>query len=704
MSGGMEMKAKKDLLVIAAMAVTVALAACSKDKNKSSGADPNSMNGPVTEQAFSEKYQFELNGCNTGKHEFSSDSQADVTKQLCEALQNEELNKSCAQPLRKNFFDKKCPSVSWSPVYPKPANPAEPSEPAPVQQDRDEAKEREIREVLKYALVDSFEVKEDLAADLTTFANTLSEDMKSCGFSYVGPKCTNYHAFAGTYEGTLFDPNGESIFMTDLRFDGIDSNILFAFKMKDENGLSSEEMKIYIKVQEKAAAQSIKDYLASANVQLISTVKIAQDFMATAKDRVQSPNTLKELYHMAHQLNEINTRSSSPDASLSSLLVKSFIDNKALFVDGSEDYQYRAYSLAGSLGANDAQKVEIAEEMMKSSDDGIKQFAAVQILLIDSSRIELKPIVVSALQNKRWDVRKNAITALSNTTLSVAEQNKIIEMIGDTDNDVRKEAIRVVDQMALSDEHFATLQNLSNSGNWAVRNESARLAGKVDGDASTIHLISKMGDTDNDVRSQIFQQLDARTMHVGLVSSLETQMSSNNWAVRKDAATLLGKIKEVESTKVLIKKMSDSDNDVRKEIVGILNQDDRTIDGRVLGDLSSKAGDGNWAVRKDVALLIGKISGDDASKKLIEMLSDTDNDVRKAVNESLASRNMNSNLVGSLSGQLSNNNWAVRKDAATYLGKINHASSLAALNTRLAVETDNDVKAEITKSIAAISN
>ncbi|MEZ4871340.1 MAG: hypothetical protein R2827_03650 [Bdellovibrionales bacterium] len=53
---------------------------------------------------------------------------------------------------------------------------------------------------------------------------------------------------------------------------------------------------LYVKNQDKQNNQSIKEYLESASVQLISTAKISMDFIATAKERVQSPQSLKELY------------------------------------------------------------------------------------------------------------------------------------------------------------------------------------------------------------------------------------------------------------------------------------------------------------------------------------------------------------------------------------------------------------------------
>ncbi len=44
-------------------------------------------------------YQFDLNGCETGQHQFSA------LKQMCEALKDDELNKFCALSLRENHYN-----------------------------------------------------------------------------------------------------------------------------------------------------------------------------------------------------------------------------------------------------------------------------------------------------------------------------------------------------------------------------------------------------------------------------------------------------------------------------------------------------------------------------------------------------------------------------------------------------------------------
>lgn len=49
-------------------------------------------------------YQLSLNGCDTGKHSFSSQGE------LCDGLRNQKLNNSCAESMRANEYKNRgCP-------------------------------------------------------------------------------------------------------------------------------------------------------------------------------------------------------------------------------------------------------------------------------------------------------------------------------------------------------------------------------------------------------------------------------------------------------------------------------------------------------------------------------------------------------------------------------------------------------------------
>lgn len=57
---------------------------------------------------YSDSYQYEENGCDTGKMVFEGSSPEEVNKMLCEALQDDELNRGCAYEMRLARFKKSC--------------------------------------------------------------------------------------------------------------------------------------------------------------------------------------------------------------------------------------------------------------------------------------------------------------------------------------------------------------------------------------------------------------------------------------------------------------------------------------------------------------------------------------------------------------------------------------------------------------------
>lgn len=52
-------------------------------------------------------YEFDVNGCSTGKHTFNS------RDAYCKALADEALNNGCAYSLRKQTFEANCPGYTW---------------------------------------------------------------------------------------------------------------------------------------------------------------------------------------------------------------------------------------------------------------------------------------------------------------------------------------------------------------------------------------------------------------------------------------------------------------------------------------------------------------------------------------------------------------------------------------------------------------
>lgn len=112
-----------------------------------------------------------------------------------------------------------------------------------------------------------------------------------------------------------------------------------------------------------------------------------------------------------------------------------------------------------------------------------------------------------------------------------------------------------------------------------------------------------------------------------------------------------------------------------------------------------------WDVRRRAisGLAKAQLSVDD-QKLVIAKMDDADGDVRQEIVSRLQARALTVEMVQPLKKHFSSNSWEVRRDTAILLGKIKNQKALDALSEQLAVETDSDVKQQITVSIAAIRN
>ncbi len=95
------------------------LAACGKESKSKISQDNAVAPSSENSKQIKDSYQFVLNGCDTGKHEFIGDDSDSVKKQLCDALQDDKLNASCAESLRLEQFKVRCSGYKWSPRYEK---------------------------------------------------------------------------------------------------------------------------------------------------------------------------------------------------------------------------------------------------------------------------------------------------------------------------------------------------------------------------------------------------------------------------------------------------------------------------------------------------------------------------------------------------------------------------------------------------------
>lgn len=743
-------------IIFAAVILPMIMVSCSNSS------DSDQKKQGQGDSQYKESYQLVANRCDTEKHDFISQSAADVKKQLCDALQNDRLNRGCAEQLRREMFEIKCSGFVWTPVYDEPTPVITPIDPKLPN-------ENLVRENLRYALVDSYQVESSLDAALKKLTVQVSEDMALCGLSYMGPKCLNYDSRPDGYSGKLYEENNGHLFVSNLSLKDWPADVIFAFNIRNSDQLFSEELTVYLKKKDKNGQQSITEYLADpAAAQILSKIRIqTQNITEIATEKLQNPENLKQLYHLSHLLKADESDSGKTNPKLNKFLVDRFEKNQNFFSESTEtNYQYAAFEFLEDLRATKPILIAIADALLKVDKEEIQQFAAVQILFLGQLRIELKPIVLNALDHKRASVRIKAIKGLALMTLNTDEQNKIILKMNDVDYYVRNAAYSAADSFTIQESQLPILKSfLAESKFTEIRKYTATLVGKMAGQAATTLLISSMSDEDYYVREEINNQLKKKNLSDTDIPELKLQMQSTFTATRRFVVNLLGKINSESANNELIISMSDDDYYVREAIAEILKSktlNENNLSGLkaqlastytatrmavagLLGKIGSDSAlialikamsDDDYyvregvfnelinqqlqpshlqylsqqlksqftAVRMNAAKLIAKISGDASVTLLIKHVSDDDYYVREQILNILDSKAMDKNFVDPLSNEFSSSYTEVRKNIAKLLGKIKSKESLDALNARLKVESDYYVKEEINNAIKAIGN
>jgi HEAT repeat protein len=665
---------------------------------------------PSTQQ-FKESYRLNLNGCDTGKHDFGSDASADdVKKQLCQALQDDDLNASCAEPLRKEFFDKKCGGMAWTPKYKIEKSKVSTPPPAPMNQVNqgvdssipDLATLNAVRDVLSKILVEKYEVNSELTNIEKQDATKLAEDMMSCGLSYLGPKCLSYQIFAGYYNGIMSKIDGKYVFYSEIKLNIAGPLIAMVFTMDQVQPsvkVSALEVSRILKPRDN---QPLDQYLQDRSaLNLLVKITPTNDFESAAIKRIQNPRDVRELYLVSKMLLE-NRTGRDGFQGIKAAVVSAFTKNKAIIIQASDDtYQEAVLSfITERLELKQSTLIDICEGLIKSPSKNVKQIAATIILDARPARTELKPIVLSTLKNERWDVRKKAVSALSKVQKTTAEENKLIEVISDSDADVRKEAVTAASKISVTDSHLAVVTSLSTDENWEVRIEAAKLLSRISSPASLRLLIGMMRDSDDDVRRQVNALLAQKNPGSSSTADFAEQMKSDNWDVRSQAAVFLGKVGTDQAMLVLINKMDDSDDDVRATIMKQLSA--APMKDSYVHDLSAKYSSENWDVRKNVSILLGKNTSISATKALIAHMDDSDADVQAQIASLLEGRVLPNSVVDVLAKNFSSENWEVRRVVAKLLGKIKSPASSSALEKQLTKESDDEVKTQIISSLKTI--
>jgi HEAT repeat protein len=195
--------------------------------------------------------------------------------------------------------------------------------------------------------------------------------------------------------------------------------------------------------------------------------------------------------------------------------------------------------------------------------------------------------------------------------------------------------------------------------------------------------------------------LEAQPDRTDLKPTVLQAVQNSYWSIRKMALMALSKTK-ITSTEqnILIRSIDDPDADVQLEATTIVRK--FNINQEHLPEVAKLATSMSWTVRRESANLLSTINSPESIMGLINMLADSDGDVRTAVMSHLKSKTLSHAMIQPLALNFKATAWTVRRDVAILLGKIKSPDSRDALINQLAVESDTDVQKQLRASLKAL--
>ena len=206
-------------------------------------------------------------------------------------------------------------------------------------------------------------------------------------------------------------------------------------------------------------------------------------------------------------------------------------------------------------------------------------------------------------------------------------------------------------------------------------------------------------------------------------------LRDEDWAIREEAAALLGTFKDSRAVGPLVTLLRDRDRSVREAAIGALRaigapsvealgaclrESDLAVqesasailstvaDRRVLLPLIEALGSGDWIVRMHAAKALGRIGAMEAVAPLVPLLQDKVKAVREETAAALAS--IGEAAIPALLDALRHDEWLVRLHAVESLGKTKSPRAVEPLLSVLFNDRDSAVREDAVRALGEIGD
>ena len=206
-------------------------------------------------------------------------------------------------------------------------------------------------------------------------------------------------------------------------------------------------------------------------------------------------------------------------------------------------------------------------------------------------------------------------------------------------------------------------------------------------------------------------------------------LKDDDWAIRQEAAVLLGRLKDPRAVSPLASILRDPDRSVREAAVEALTSIgapamsalgtcladpnlsvqeaasavlSSIADNSVLDQLLPALRSQNWIVRMHATKALGRIQDPESISSLVPLLQDTVKAVREEASSALAA--IGNPAIPSLVDLLTHQEWLVRLHAVEALGKTTSSGAVAPLIATAVNDADSAVREDAVRALGSIGN
>jgi HEAT repeat protein len=221
-------------------------------------------------------------------------------------------------------------------------------------------------------------------------------------------------------------------------------------------------------------------------------------------------------------------------------------------------------------------------------------------------------------------------------------------------------------------------------------------------------------------------------LRLGMADAVAEQIAAlkdEDWAIREEAATMLGTLRDPRAVAPLVSVLCDGDRAVRDAAIGALlaigepavttlgvclSDPVLTVqelassvlatiaDARVLAPLIKALASPDWIVRMHAAKALGRIQDPGAVAPLVPLLQDSVKAVREETSTALAA--IGEAALSSLLGALTHAEWLVRLHAVEALGKTRSSEAVDPLLSVLFNDRDRAVREDAVRALGQIGD